>query len=464
MLLVFCSMLTVSIVLFGFSVSNAENDRMDQIKKTLDNAANMSLYTIGNAVYADAIYSRSLAILANNLDAHIVVADLSGRITCCSEQVFCTVFENGYMPKEVMDVLRSTGAYSNYANVGPFGAYFDTPTIVEGIPLYRVATDIIGGGIFIFVPTSSYSRFSQTVFLMLLCSTVIALVASAAVLRSVLKKELRPLSMLSESAKKIGKGDYVKLPVTSNDEIGELISSFNEMSEAISQLEDARRTFVADVSHELRTPMTSIRGFVEGVLDGTIPAELQQKYLTIVRDEMARLSRLISQLLEISRLKAGTTPLNYSEFDVHDMIEQISLLFAHSIEEKKLQYSFDMSSDYVQVSADSDLIYRVIYNLLDNAVKFSYDGGMVWVKVADIGDRLRIRIGNTGKGISKEDMEHIFERFYKADRSRGLDKSGMGLGLYHVKTIIERHGQNISVSGKEGNYVEFEFTLKMIKP
>jgi signal transduction histidine kinase len=208
--------------------------------------------------------------------------------------------------------------------------------------------------------------------------------------------------------------------------------------------------------------MTTISGFVDGILDGTIPPEEHEKYLQIISAEVHRLSRLENTLLEISRLESGKG-MNTSEFNLTETARQILISLMGKIEAKKLDIAFESGEDDedVFVLADPDAIHQVMYNLVDNAIKFTQEGGTVSIGISAKSKKALVRVRNTGEGIPEEEISHIFERFYKSDRSRGLDKTGTGLGLYIVKTILEKHGEEISVESVVGAYTEFHFGLHL---
>jgi signal transduction histidine kinase len=221
-----------------------------------------------------------------------------------------------------------------------------------------------------------------------------------------------------------------------------------------------RNTFISNVSHDLRTPMTSISGFVDGILDGVIPPEKQEYYLRLVSNEVKRLSRLVASLLDLSRIQAGERKFTMAPFDICEMSRQIIISFEQKLEEKQLEVEFLCDDDNMSVVADKDAIYQTLYNLCDNAVKFSAQRGLFRVTVKKLkGKKLLVSVYNEGQGISEADLPYVFERFYKSDKSRGLNKSGVGLGLYISKTIIEAHGEEIWAESEFEKNCCFSFTL-----
>ena len=274
---------------------------------------------------------------------------------------------------------------------------------------------------------------------------------------------VKPLRQMSTAAKQFGKGDFsVRVSATGNDEINELATAFNNMAESLSASETTRKSFVANVSHELKTPMTTITGFIDGILDGTIPPEKQNHYLHIVSDEIKRLSRLVRSMLNLSRIDSGELKLNYQTFDLLDVLVNVIITFEQEIDRKGIDIKgLDMITPK-SVYGDKDLLHQVVYNLVENAVKFTNDGGYIEFNIIESLERFDFMIKNSGMGIGASEIEHVFERFYKTDKSRSKDKKGLGLGLYLVRSIIRLHGGDISAKSNVGEYTEFDFYIPKI--
>ena len=275
------------------------------------------------------------------------------------------------------------------------------------------------------------------------------------------EKIIGPLKDMSRAAKSFAAGHFdVRVPVIGHDEVSELAVAFNNMATSLANLEDMRRTFLGNVSHDLRTPMHNIAGFIDEILDGTIPPEKYDYYLNVIATEVRRLSRLVSSLLDISRIQAGDRKFTMAPFDICEMARQILISFEQKIDEKHLDVSFMCDEDKMYVMADRDAIYQIFYNICDNGVKFSRDGGKYRISLRNKDKKVVVSVFNEGIGISEEDIPFVFDRFYKSDRSRGLDKTGTGLGLFIAKTIIDAHGEEISVKSAYGENCEFIFTLQ----
>lgn len=280
-----------------------------------------------------------------------------------------------------------------------------------------------------------------------------------------------PLREMSRAAKRMAVGRFdVRVPVRGRDEVAELAMAFNQMSGALENLEQMRNSFVANVSHDLRTPMTTIAGFIDGILDGVIPPEQEQHYLKVVSDEVRRLSRLVTALLDVSRLQAGDRKFDMKPFDVCEMGRQILISFEKKIDEKGLDVEFECTEDRMFVWADRDAIHQILYNICDNAVKFASERGKLKMSFTWSGSdssrrrKAVVKVYNEGQGIPPEDLPFVFERFYKSDKSRSLDKTGVGLGMFISKTIMDAHGETISVDSEYGRYCEFTFTLARSDP
>ena len=278
------------------------------------------------------------------------------------------------------------------------------------------------------------------------------------------KKLSEPLEDMVTATRRFSHGDFstrIDYQGNQSDEITVLVDSFNEMAESLEKTEIRRQEFISNISHELRTPMTTITGFAEGILDGTIPQEEQNKYLTSIVDETRRLTRLVRNMLDTSQVQAKVTDkTRRKDFDLTELILQNLLSFEMRMEERHLDINLQLPEDHIFVHADPDAITQVIYNLVDNAIKFSFENTVLAVLLYKKEDKAYVSIKDRGETIPPDDLPYIFDRFHKSDRSRSLDKDGVGLGLYLVKTIIEGHDEDIAVTSRDG-VTEFVFTLPL---
>lgn len=272
---------------------------------------------------------------------------------------------------------------------------------------------------------------------------------------------MKPLREIGRAAKSFSRGKYdVRVKVRGNDELAELAESFNKMAIAIQSKDEMQKNFLSNVSHDLKTPMTTIAGFVDGILDGAIPPEKEEYYLNIIKNEVKRLSRLVTSLLDISRLQSGERKFEFKEFNMSELVRQTVLSFEKALEEKKLDVEFDMDDFDMMAYGDKDAINQVVYNFCHNAIKFSNDGAKYKVSLKYQDEKTIVfKMYNEGIGITEEDLPFVFDRFFKSDKSRGLDKTGTGLGLFIAKTIVDAHGQSIKADSEFGKWCEMSFTI-----
>ena len=297
----------------------------------------------------------------------------------------------------------------------------------------------------------------------LIWQTALAAVAmfllAAAVVFFVAQQMTRPLTAMAQAAERMSQGDFTaRAPDEGGKEIQGLARSFNRMASQLSSLEQNRREFVANVSHELRSPITSIKGFAQGMLDGTIPQEMHNRYLQVVFDETQRLAKLINNLLNLSRMENEETSLAFSHFDLNEMTRRVLISRMTQIDDKNMEIEVDFESENCYVHADADQIQQVIINLLDNAIKYTPSHGTVTLSTKTENDHVVMRVKDNGVGIPEEDAPYIFDRFYKVDKAHTVGK-GTGLGLAICKRIMDRHSQQLRLVSGTGGAV-FEFTLE----
>ena len=323
----------------------------------------------------------------------------------------------------------------------------------------------IGGYILALSSTTGEDALSGVIQRAVITSSVWVLLASLIAVYFITERIIHPLRSMTVAAKKFAKGDFdTRVTVYGNDEVSQLGVAFNNMAESLDNLEKMRSSFLASVSHDLRTPMTVISGFIDGINSGAIPPEKQEHYLNLISSEMHRLSRLVGQLLDLSRFESGDKKMNFSDFDLAELARIALISLEKKIEDKHLDVFFACDEeDEFFVHADKDAIHQVVYNLMHNATKFSNDGAKFEITIKRNGKAVELSVYNEGVGISKDDLPFVFDRFYKIDKSRGLDKTGVGLGLYICKTIMDAHGENITVESEEGVYCRFSFTLPAVE-
>ena len=337
-------------------------------------------------------------------------------------------------------------------------------------PVETANGDVVGY-VLVVSTAEAWSNLMDTTVRSVMVAALWIFLAALIAIYFITERTVAPLRDMSRAVKRMAVGQYdVRVRVQGRDEVAELAVAFNQMAESLENLERMRNSFVANVSHDLRTPMTTISGFINGILDGVIPKEEHSHYLKVVSDEVHRLSRLVTALLDVSRLQAGDRKFDMKPFDICEMGRMILISFEQKIESKRLDVEFECDEDNMFVLADKDAIHQILYNICDNAVKFSTVGGKLRMSLTwSAGESGRnrkavVKVYNEGQGIPPEDIPFVFDRFYKSDKSRSLDKSGVGLGMFISKTIIEAHGETISVASDYGKNCEFTFTLARTLP
>lgn len=389
-------------------------------------------------------------------DIIILVTDGDGGILITDKTVD-RKYTDATLPVDVMQKIKDDGEYSG---LNDFGGVFSEKFLVHGVPVRDAQGGVIGA-VFSCSYKSALTELAGLMIKTIITAMLWVMFAALLAVYFISERNIAPLKQMSRAAKEFASGNFkVRVPVKGNDEITELSAAFNNMASSLENLEDLRSSFLANVSHDLRTPMTSISGFIDGILDGAIPPEKYNYYLNIIRTEVKRLSRLVSSLLDLSKFESGEKKLQITEFDICEMARQILISFEKKIDEKKLDVEFDCDAFNIYVKADRDAVYQILYNICDNAVKFSSISGKYRISIKQTGKKVFVSVYNEGQGISSEDLPYVFDRFYKSDKSRGLDKMGVGLGLYISKTIIDAHKQEIWVKSVYGEYCEFVFTLE----
>ena len=409
--------------------------------------------------YVIGIETRSiLTVFSGSNHVDIFITDMEGRILLTSESMD-QLDQSRQLSSSVMNSLKN-GTYAAVSNLN--GLYSEQQYVV-GVPLHYEEADghqSTVGGVFIASTARSFTAFRRDIIQMCVISAIFAAAISFLFSGAMMYQLILPLKEMSAAAVSLGKGDFSRrVRVRSQDEMGELASAFNNMASSLATSETMSRSFVANVSHELKTPMTTIAGFIDGILDGTIPPSQQEHYLKIVSSEVKRLSRLVRSMLALSRIDSGKMQLRRADFNIKDIVINTLLSYENLIDQRKINVQGLENCADVCVNGDPDMIHQVVYNLVENAVKFVDDGGTIRVGIEQKNGNAIVRIRNTGAGIAPEELPLIFDRFYKTDKSRSHDKNGMGLGLFIVKTILQLHGGDITVRSTVNEFCEFEFSL-----
>ena len=397
----------------------------------------------------------SVAAAASNRD--ILICSPTGEVkVCANDKQSCRHLQRS------LPTNTATGIFSGLqtANAAAGRIYGDERiavalpvTYADGTPLCIILVSTEANAI-----SQTSEKFLQFFALIALAVLLLALITAPFFTR----REARPIQEMAMAARSIAHGNFTTRVPTGhrNEELEELAVAFNNMTVSLQHAEIVRQEFVANVSHELKTPMTTISGYLDGMLDGTIPTEKQPQYMELVSTEVRRLSRLVRNMLDVSRLRDQGIPADrMSDFDICESAGQALLSFEQRINRKDLNVDIDMPELGLTVHAAADLVTQVLYNLLDNAVKFVDEGGTLSIRIQRQGPRAVITVGNTGPTIPPMELPLLFDRFHKTDKSRSTDRDGVGLGLYIVKTIVLAHGEDVYVTS-HNNYTSFTFTLR----
>lgn len=400
-----------------------------------------------------------ISTLAQSTGNHIFITDTDGTIVSCSCRNIACEHLGRTIGTASMIQLRSDGKLNLITNLGGFYA---SPHYVVAQPI-TIGTDarVVG---YVFVTTNSATIIDGwRTFVWVFLAASAAVMMIALLLSLVTSKRMaQPLDEMAVAAKKFAHGDF-SARVTDDgrtDEVGALISAFNTMADSLETSEQRRNAFIANVSHELKTPMTTIAGFADGILDGTVPPEKQEAALKTISSETRRLSRLVRRMLDLSRLQSAEHVTAQEQFDVSEIMLRVLVSLEGKINSRHLDVDTQLPEEPVKVWGDPDAITQVCYNLLDNAIKFSAEGETLGIGVATKGGKAYISVRNVGETIPPEELPLVFDRFHKTDHSRSEDREGVGLGLYIVKTILDNHKENISVTSENG-VTEFTFTLTL---
>ncbi len=448
------SIICIGAVLLVVSAEFYKNDKKEYLVKTTGEMLAVTSISIENENGGvDTNYLKNVYLnTTETSEIDFTLVNSSGDVLVCSEAPPCFHAEKK-LGETILEDINEDGYYA----LGKLTNYYSKS-------YFNLAYKINSGGesyyLLAKMPTDSLNTYLTRLILMLGTVAVGFLILVFIVIYVATKRLMYPIREMTIAARRFGDGDFSKkLYITEQNELGFLANSLNEMASSLEEIEESRKSFVSNVSHELKTPMTTIGGFVDGILDGTIPPEMHRHYLRIVADEVTRLARLVRSMLNISKYEAGELVLSKETFDLIPPIIKTMLNFEKRIEERNIEI---IGLDYLKfnIKADPDLMQQVMYNLIENAVKFANKDGYIQLIFEQDEDTSTIKIRNSGEGLKPNEISKVFERFYKADESRGIDKTGVGLGLSIVSSIVKLHDGTILVRSEPNQYVEFEITLK----
>ena len=462
LVLTFCFLLlSVSFVGIGrtYLIEDYRRDMMNcanEVSRTASATARMG-------TLSDWSLGMAISTIAGSTGNHIFITDADGVVITCSDQkLFCE-----HLGRQISQEAIEKLDYGNLDEFTTLGDFYPEKRYVVACQITAVTDGEVLGCCFVSAKIDTMlGTWTNYLTWSIIALSAVSLFALLVIL-VYSRRMARPLDEIAAASRKFARGDFstrVKQTQDTTYEMGALIDSFNKMADSLEQAENRRSEFIANISHELRTPMTTIAGFADGILDGTIPPADERKYLTSIRDETRRLSRLVRDMLDVSRARTQAADLSKrSVFDLTELVLQTLLSFEARATKKNLDVDPQLPESNIMVFADKDAITRVIYNLLDNAVKFAKENSCLVIRVYKDNNKAYVAIRDYGETIPPDDLPFIFDRFHKSDRSRSLDKEGVGLGLYLVKAIINAHDEDIAVRSENG-MTEFVFTLALAEP
>ena len=464
----YMTILLAALILVGFFFLNlAKNFLQKQTEQSLKNDC-AAVAQLASAYHTDSSLTDrdflvNLSVAAKVSQANAVVCDAGGTLLVCSDAPLGCAHQGLHIAgADFLEAVKNQDYV--FLNGKIEGLYADSRLIVA-TAIREESSNKLAGIVLMSMPVSRSMILLDGLTDNYLMVSVLVVLVAIVLLTLFVRKNSTPLRDMAKTAIAFGHGDLkarAQVPTNAPEEIRELALAFNNMAQSLEKSEYQRREFTANVSHELKTPMTTIAGFVDGILDGTIPPEKQEKYLQIVSDETKRLNRLVRSMLDISRLQEQELPEDKkTRFDLEECAGQVLITFEQKILDKKLDVRVDMPDYPVYTFACEDYITQVIYNLVDNAVKFCPQGGVFGLRICTGGNKVYFTVSNDGETIPAQELPLVFDRFHKVDKSRSQNRDSWGLGLYIVKTIICSHGEDISVSSAEGK-TEFTFTLPLI--
>ncbi len=393
------------------------------------------------------------------LTAEIWIMDIHGRILIDSSNPFAHTIADSKNPMKV-DGFNVSDFGSSYYQTGSFYDTFKE----EHLTVYSTITNNykVQGYIVIHKPMAEILAQSNEIVDIVSLSVIVVLICAFVLLFVFTFLVYKPIRKITNVAENYARGDFSKqIEVDSNDEIGYLANTLNYMATTLDTMEEQQRKFISNVSHDFRSPLTSIKGYIEAMLDGTIPVEMQEKYLNIILFETERLNKLTHNILDLNNFGSNGMSLDITDFDINEMIRTTTQTFEGVCNKKGLSFDLYLTGEQLFVKADMGKIQQVLYNLIDNATKFSNNNSVIVIDTNIRNEKVLISVKDSGIGIPSDSIKRIWERFYKTDQSRGKDKKGTGLGLAIVKEIVQAHNENINVISTEGVGTEIIFTLPL---
>ena len=462
--MVFLTLLLLGASFFSLSYNYARGQKSEEIMAKTRVMSQLSINYLENGRYMDIEDLRSdpdfqqLATFAAIVsDVHFMICDTEGHVLLTTDQTLEGKVIT--MPESMSREILEKGASARRDSLG---GLYESRRFVVGVPAVNPETQEVVGEVYGVSTTTSLDSMWQGFIGLFFMTAFVVLMISFMASSITTMRQVQPIREMVQATRRYAEGDFdIRMnDYGRDDEIGELAASFNAMAESLQQTERQRREFIANISHELKTPMTTIAGYTDGILDGTIPPEREKQYLQIISDESRRLSRMVRRMLDVSQLQAIDPLKSGSHFDICESMRRVLISMEKKITDRDLDVDADIPEEPILVLGDNDMITQVIYNLLENATKFARSGSTLYLGVTTIDGKARVTVRNLGDTIPAEELPLLFERFHKSDKSRSEDKDGVGLGLYIVKTILEQHKEKINVTSENG-VTTFTFSLAM---
>ena len=452
-------------VLFKNYFAKDRYETLDQVvnvaKRTAEYLVNSE--TMPQGAELDALNTK-LEIIGESAEAYLFFTDRQGNVLIASDPDKLTTTT---VP---LDICQRANAVADpdarhYHAFGDLGGALTEKSYIAAVETIDDQS-LFSGWLFLCSSGAQLTDFKQQFWSNFLMSACVMLLCASVLTRLLMRQLTDPLQKVTDAAQRFGGGDLsVRVEGVEGDgEVADLARTFNQMAENIQSNDNSRGQFMGNIAHELRTPMTTIKGFVDGILDGTISPEMQNHYLQLVSEETGRLARLIQNMLDLSKLESGEYQVNARMFNIWETLTGVALSAEQRINDGMIDIDGLTMDEKVLVYADPDLIHQVAYNLLDNAIKFTPAGGTIRFGVERLGPEVEVSIWNSGQGISPEALPYVFQRFYKEDQSRGLHARGAGLGLNICKVLVNLSGGQIRVESKQGEWCRFVFTLPVQPP
>ena len=460
--MVLLTMVLLGVSFYALSYNYTVSEKRGEMRDRANLIAQLSvtyLVSSGETETTQEDALRALAGVASRMtDVDFLICNKAGDVLLTSDAGL--VGMSIRVPEEIVDKTLSDGGYEGRSTVG----VYEQKKFAVSVPMTNETGKVLGLVLAVMDSSSLMEMWRSFIGLFFMLSAIILLVAFVA--SSVTSmKQIRPITEMVQATRAYADGNFdVRMQETGSGEIGELSTAFNAMADSLQETERQRRDFIANVSHELKTPMTTIAGYTDGILDGTIPPDMQNHYLQLVSEETGRLARLIQNMLDLSKLESGEYQVNARMFNIWETLTGVALSAEQRINDGMIELEGLTMDEKVLVYADPDLIHQVAYNLLDNAIKFTPAGGTIRFHVEKLGPEVEVSIWNSGQGISPEALPYVFQRFYKEDRSRGLHARGAGLGLNICKVLVNLSGGQIRVESQQGEWCRFVFTLPTCPP